>query len=194
MSKKRIIFIVVATVIIGLAVVLLLLDPAFFSGQNNIPGGSENEQQTEQRDYIKNTSDSENQTAAVNQAPVPTPQVQSVMAVARTFAERYGSYSSDSNFINLTELEPLSTSQLTAELERLKAAADFSQGFYGVSSKTLKVELAELDEAGGTAEVKVNLQREEVKQNNQPFIYYQDIVLSLIKSGDNWLINQAEWQ
>ena len=51
-----------------------------------------------------------------------------------------------------------------------------------------------MDEAVGAAEIKVNLQREETRQNSQPFVYYQDIILSLIRSGDAWLVNRAEWQ
>ncbi|HLD27382.1 MAG TPA: hypothetical protein VJB39_00845 [Patescibacteria group bacterium] len=193
MSKKRIVLIIIVVAIVGLAVALVLVDPAFFSGQNNAPG-ADNAPAADSRDYVKNTSDGESQTDTTSPAPAPTPAAQSAMATARIFAERYGSYSSDSNFVNLDELEPLASAQLMAELERLKAAADFSQGFYGVSSKALKVEATILDEAVGAAEIKVNLQREETRQNSQPFVYYQDIILSLIRSGDAWLVNRAEWQ
>ena len=121
-----------------------------------------------------------------------SPEEQDLMAVARNFAERFGSYSSDSNFNNLEEVKAVSTVKLIGELQDIIDTAEVQPGFYGVSSWAMKVEI--LESAVGSAQVEVNLQRRETKEGQAEFVYYQKLLLSLIRSGSAWLVDGAEWQ
>jgi len=120
---------------------------------------------------------------------------QSLLSVARNFAERYGSYSSDNPAENLKEIEILATAKETSNLrdEAKKLLAKTVQEFIGVSSRAVKVDLVELNEAKGEAKVTVSLQRQEVKTGAADYIYYQDLKLKLIQSGSDWLVEEAVW-
>ena len=56
----------------------------------------------------------------------------------------------------------------------------------------MKVEI--LESAVGSAQVAVNLQRQETKEGQAEFVYYQKLLLSLIRSGSVWLVDVAQWQ
>lgn len=112
------------------------------------------------------------------------------ITLAKNYAERFGSWSTDKQGKNLEELTSLSTSKMQTYLQgiKLEAAAEF----YGVSTKTIASEIRSLDDK--QAVILVKTQREEKKGNLDPVVKYQDILITLIKNNNNWLVDSAIWQ
>lgn len=137
--------------------------------------------------------------ASTNTIPTTPPTVEPVdltlKRLSELFAERYGSFSSDSNFQNVTELKPYMT-------DKMKIAADnyvdseqgnSSPDFKSIVTKVLSTNIGST--SGGEVEVRLSTQRIE---SGDTFadndVYYQDIVLELVQDGDQWLIDSATWQ
>ena len=201
LNKRTIIIIIIAVVvIIGLAVALLLVDKSFFAPKSidNPPVNQEPNQGQE-----ADLPSPQKGLAPSEGTLILSPAEQNIAVVARNFAERYGSFSTDSRFSNLKELKDFSTPKLQSEMEEVITNEAASQEFYGVSSRAMKVEI--LDSSENAATVLVSLQREESKAGQDNFVYYQDLKLSLVKSGspraesrgeagESWLVDEVEWE
>ncbi len=189
MSRKKIIIIsIIILVVAGLAIALLLIDQSFFSPQSATLDNNQN----------ANTVLPLGDKTAAPAAPAVklSSAEQSINNLARNFAERFGSFSTDNAGVNLEEVKSLATEQfkkfLDQEIAKIKSQSGLS--FYGVSSRALKVKIDNLDEAATQAEVLVSLQREESKTGQNNFVFNQDLKLTLIKAGEVWLIDQAQWR
>jgi len=119
-------------------------------------------------------------------------------ALAFTFAERFGSYSNEVNFSNLDDLKDLMTIKLKAWVDNYKKEKQVQiqgeQTYYGITTKALSAEITSFEEDLGRAEIIVKTRREEAKGsaiNPRPF--YQDLQLGLVKTGDGWKIDTADW-
>jgi len=121
----------------------------------------------------------------------------SLKAVAVTFAERFGSFSNQSEYLNLIELTPLMTGKMSGWINDSyipKLKKDFAPtGFYYeiTTSAPVTVVLAQNET---TAKVKISTQRQEQKANQAKQEFLQDLVLDLIKTDNNWLVDAAYWQ
>lgn len=133
----------------------------------------------------------------VNPASVPAPGVVSASTVARTFIERFGSYSSESDFANVDDIMALATARYQEELRGIVAGyrRQFSQqtNYSGVS--TYVITLKTTDESVAATSFLVTTQREEAVGNpGNTTVRYQDVDIDLVKVGDNWLIDDLRWQ
>ena len=137
--------------------------------------------------------------ATTNIASVPAqptaPVDLTLKRLSELFAERYGSFSTDSDFQNITDLQPYMTDTMKATadnfvaIERGKSTPDFKS----VVTKVLSTNIGSA--IGGEVEVRLSTQRIESGDSfADNDIYYQDIVLELIQDGDQWLSNAAIWQ
>ncbi|MDD5043523.1 MAG: hypothetical protein PHD51_02525 [Patescibacteria group bacterium] len=127
------------------------------------------------------------------------PDVSNLVKLASAFAERFGSYSNQSDFNNIRDLQIFMTDSMEewseSFIEDSRVKSGDSSIYYGITTKALKAELSEYDEAGGTAEILVKTQRREAMgDTGNAKIYYQDILIKLKKEGDIWKINGAWWQ
>jgi len=187
MSKLKKIFLIVIIVVIGLFIAILLSDKIFLEPKETTDA---NIKQSPAESVQQNTSlKNEPPALPLNER---TPQEQQLYNVARNFAERYGSFSTDSKFANLEEVKIFSSPKMIEELNKIISSNKEAAEFYGVSSKVLKVDIEE--ESQDTAQVLVFLQRQEAKEGKDNFVFYQNLELFLIKSGNNWLVDEAEWQ
>lgn len=120
----------------------------------------------------------------------------SPITVARTFVERLGSYSSESEAENIDDILPMATASFQKELESLaKSARASSDGsYYGVS--TLVVTSPKTVSASETQTVlSMTTQREETKDEpGNTTIKYQSITITLVKSGTTWLVDGYTWK
>lgn len=117
----------------------------------------------------------------------------SLQSLAMTFAERYGSYSTETDFANLKDVLVLMSASLKAETEGFIAAAKTSNEYYGVTTNVLSVKVTSSTADSGTVEV--STQREESKggpQNSE--ISYQKLLLNCVKEGGVWKVASAIWQ
>ena len=124
-------------------------------------------------------------------APTQTSAEFAVSELAKNFAERFGSWSTDNPGANLKELIPLSSSAMANYLNNLEVSYE-AEEFFGISTKSLSAAIVSFEPT--QARVLVKTQRIEKKGNDPDNVFYQDIEIALIKSGDVWLVNSASWK
>ncbi len=185
LSKKTLIIIsVIILVIIGLALAILLVDDSFFNKSETI-----NFDQDQIIDDIEVVEEIKPEPEVIINL---TPTEVTVITVANNFAERFASYSTDSNTTNLEEVKLLSSSWLINKLDDMIDNVGEANEFYGISSKVLKTNIDSLDESNGQASLTITLQRQET-MGSETKVIYQDLELTLVKTGNNWLVNDFEW-
>lgn len=140
-------------------------------------------------------------TAAPAPAPAPVaPPDEStgVRQLARSFAERYGSFSNQGNFENLTDLRVLMSAAMgtrTDEYVATESAKPPAQTYFGITTRSINVQMDAFDGEAGTAAVTVKTQRQEFRTSTgKPEVYYQDVVIGLVREGAVWKVDSATWQ
>lgn len=130
-----------------------------------------------------------------------TPEEQAVeddKAAARTagirFAERFGSYSNQGLFLNITDLYPLMTVPMRAWADDFKREASSREiaGYAGVTTRALTAVVDEYLGAEGKMRVVVGTQREE-STNAGSKVYTQDLTVHLVKDAGAWKVHSIEW-
>lgn len=113
--------------------------------------------------------------------------------ISMSFAERFGSFSNQSDYGNFTDLNILMTDNMKEWADKsvkdLKAKAT-STAYYGIKTTALTYEVKNFDDNAGKAEILIGTQRQE---NNNPS-YIQNIDLNLVKVNGDWLFDKAYWQ
>jgi hypothetical protein len=133
--------------------------------------------------------------------PTPEEDAQAeIRRLAAAFAEKFGSYSSLSDYDNILDLKVFMTDSMARWADSYVADARAKRSSstvpYGTTTRSLVTDLESFSEAG-PATVMVTTQREEVSGNpgeETRKVYYQDMKVDFIKSGDSWRINGAYWQ
>lgn len=133
--------------------------------------------------------------AELNVDDIPTPEESNtefnVINLAISFTERFGSWSTDNQGYNLEELTQLSSAKMQDYL--MSIPLDFTiEEYTGITTKSLSANILSLTEED--ALVKVSTQRIETQEDLTQEVYYQDIEISIIKSGNMWLVDNASWQ
>jgi hypothetical protein len=111
--------------------------------------------------------------------------------VSRNFVERYGSFSNQSNKQNIKDVLSMATPAMQARLNQI-TNQDASQGYTGIETRVVSISV--VSQTSSEAELKIKAQRSARSADLKTNLYYQDIVLSLIKTGDQWLVDRADWQ
>ncbi len=118
---------------------------------------------------------------------------------ARAFAERFGSYSNQSDYGNFRDLELFMTNSFATwsrnYVEQLRENSPSHESYYGISTRAITTDLISYDESAGKAEINITTERSESSEVGgalEP--YYQDILLRLEKVGKDWLIDAAYWE
>lgn len=118
--------------------------------------------------------------------------------LARSFAERFGSYSNQSNYGNIEDLKILMSSKMKIwandYVKELRNNNSYSGSFYGITTKSLiEPSLNNFSLESGKVEVLLSVQREEIS-TSEPKLYNQDIKIVFIKESGEWLVDEAIWQ
>ena len=111
------------------------------------------------------------------------------------FVERYGSYSNQTDFENLTDLMPFMSQSLKRWAENLidsKRVNSNSQApYYGVTTKVLKTEIIEFTDE--LVKIKVATQKSEMFGTDyNSKVSYEDLTVSLIKEDEVWKVNEIK--
>ncbi|MFH1405350.1 MAG: hypothetical protein ABIH21_04635 [Patescibacteria group bacterium] len=118
-----------------------------------------------------------------------------IQALAKTFVERYGSFSFESEFENLRDVMPLMTDSYAADMANKIKSMTASEVFYSISTRVITTDVEELDEQEGVAKVIVTTQREEAAGSPQDRkVRYQPIVLTFKKISGIWKVASAIWE
>ncbi len=134
--------------------------------------------------------------------PVPPPQRSAgegdLASIGLPFAERFGSYSNQSSYENLSDLLPFMTENFKKWAqgkvnEQLQKA--YQPIYQGVTTKALSYSMGIFNEQTGIAEMTVSTQRREmIGSTANTKIYNQDVTLKFVKTDDIWLVDHAEWK
>ncbi len=147
----------------------------------------------------------------VNPANIPTPGVVSATTIARTFIERFGSYSTETDFANVDDIRVLATpsflansassagscgcfqAEMDQQVAVLRQGMDPDGGYTGVSTTIISIKTQ--TEAETSTTFLITTQREESVGNpGNTTVRYQDVEISLVKSGDDWLVDDVTWK
>ena len=121
----------------------------------------------------------------------------SLKQLARSFTERYGSYSNQSDFENLVDLTALMSQAMAARTESyIESAREVLQDnarYSGTTTRALSVKIDSYNEDDGEAVVTVTAQRRESSDIAQDRIYYQSLTIEFIKVRESWKADSATW-
>jgi hypothetical protein len=125
----------------------------------------------------------------------PTTLLKSELTIkARTFIERYGSYSSDAQFANLEDLLSLMSERLANETrnyiaqEKLKRPAEF----YGLTTKVLSIELKNFI-PDASADFFASCQQQETRGKTTT-ISYKKTELKMIFENNSWKVDEIKFK
>jgi len=132
-------------------------------------------------------------------APTSERTKQNILFIASSFTERFGSYSNQSNFKNFDELTVFMTDNMktwaTSSKEKLQKQYPDLNKYYALETKAISTQVNNLDDKTGKSEIMVKTQRQEFNNTiSNPRIFYQELLLKLIKVNDEWKVDGAYWQ
>ena len=119
-----------------------------------------------------------------------------VAETAKLFAERLGSFSNQSDYGNVTDLKIFMTASMRDWADKYVAdlkAQPYSGVYYGITTHTLTTKVLSYDDKGGKAKVEVITERQETNADKLGTAYSQKMTLDLVKSNNNWLVDNAVW-
>lgn len=126
-------------------------------------------------------------------APELSGEQQSAIAaenLARTFAERFGSYNAPKDFSGVIDMQPY----MTAGFKTWSQTFIRTQASQNVSIVTRALSITASEYTGTTAIVTVSTQRQETKHGQATTQYKQDLKLQLKYQAGQWLVDAAYWQ
>jgi len=115
-----------------------------------------------------------------------------VSKVAEDFAERFGSYSNDSNHRNIDDLASIMTDKMKTSVVRLTKKDIIKKSYYGMTTRAINSRVESLSDKD--ASVIVVAQRQETKEGNAQKIFYQEARVALIKNASSWMVDNLTWQ
>ncbi len=119
--------------------------------------------------------------------------------MAGLFAERFGSYSNQSNYGNISDLKIFMSSRMQEWADdyigQIRGKETLSTLYYGITTKAIFQEVVTFDNNVGTAQVLVKaLRREATGTMANATSFYQDVIISFVKEGGVWKVDSANWQ
>jgi hypothetical protein len=119
--------------------------------------------------------------------------------MALAFAERFGSFSNQSDYGNVRDLQIFMTSSMKVWSENYineaKAKKTQTAIYYGIVTKAISSEVKQFDADAGRAEILVKTQRREsagITGNSSTF--YQDIIIKYVREQGVWRVDGIYWQ
>ena len=125
------------------------------------------------------------------EVPAESPTEFSAINLAKNYAARFGSWSTDNQGNNLNELLPLSTTRMQNYLRNIELDYE-TEEFMGLTTKSLTTSIVSMDD--DKAEILVGTQKIETNDKLEEKIYYQDASVRLVKSADKWLVDEFYWE
>jgi hypothetical protein len=120
--------------------------------------------------------------------------------MAASFAERFGSYSNQSNFSNIVDLKIFMSQRMRqwadAYISQQRQKGLASDIYYGITTKAMTQEVIEFDDDLGQAAILVRTRRREATSStrNTSDFFNQNIIINFIQEKGVWKIDSANWQ
>lgn len=180
-----------ALIVITVFVVIIAIVAVYFLLKKPTPG-------TPNSNVANNPASTTAGTVPGAQVPVTTQittPFATAEATARSFTERWGSFSTESDFQNVRDLYAVMTTTMKTWADsyvRDQRKVQVPGDFFGVSTRAMKTEVTK--DTGDVVKVLVTAQRVETKGSLAPRSYYQTMEVSLVKNGSGYLVDGAWWK
>jgi len=173
-------------IIIAVTLLMLLIIVVFLAFGNKEESIQVKEDIAKVEDVVEDVSIVENVDKSV---VIMTPE-----PIARTWVERFGSFSSESDFKNIEDIYPLSTAELQSQLSNeVSKMKNIQSGYYGISTQVINIDVIFEDEL--SSELRIKTQRvESIDSPENQSTRYQDIHLTMVKNGGEWLVSSYVWE
>jgi len=113
-----------------------------------------------------------------------------VKQLAKIFIERYGSFSTDSGYQNIVELEGLLTAKLWASLSA-KIGTPVAGGFVGVTTRAVAATLTDWKKDQSAV---VNIQVAQTEERNGVAgVFHKNVDVKFLKVKGQWLVDAFVW-
>ncbi len=113
-----------------------------------------------------------------------------VKQFAQIFIERYATYSTDSHYQNIRDVQALVTTKLWSTLSTKIGTVATSTPFTGVTTQVVTTSLVDWKDDAATVELKT--QQITTQGAAQPITSYATFKVRLVKQGTNWLVDTVE--
>ena len=182
---------IIALVILGMSVFLLIAGKkARTNGSIQTSGASSgnanNQANSNAGTLPNNTPSAVPSGVTVKQATSAQVEENAVKQLAKIFAERYNTYSTDDAYQNIKDVQTLVTTAYWKKIGAKLGISTASSTFQSVTAEALIVTPSAI--GSGAATVAIKLRRTVIK-NGTTTTEFQDIIVALVKSGGNWLID-----
>ncbi len=115
--------------------------------------------------------------------------------IARSFVERFGSYSTDGGYDNVEDVMAIATPSLASRLQDLAEQARESAGeeYYGISTSVLTI--STVSESDTAATLSIGTRRTESEGNpGNSNTFNQAITIDLVADDLSWLVDDFLWE
>lgn len=178
-KKIEIILAIILLIVLGIVLAVLFLKPGDGENQGN-----------------KDGSDDVTVTEPIVETTVSSRTLESPPdIIARSFVERFGSYSTDIDYANVDEVKTFATAALVNQLDTLLNGVRQSAGaatYYGVSTKVITIDMIEETETSATFAITTQ-RKETIDTPANTSVRYQDIEVEVTKAGNRWLVDGFTW-
>ena len=129
-------------------------------------------------------------------AVVPvTPGEAGAQTVSRNFAERYGTYSTDVAFTNISEVRELTTPEFYASLQSQVYELPDGADYQGRTTRAISTQLVSGTEASGSMQYRVTVQHEATTSDRSASqVSYQTALVNTELRGSAWLVSGFTWE
>ena len=125
---------------------------------------------------------------------IPPVSEASASVVSRNFTERFGTYSTDSPFVNVFEVADITTDVYQSELAAVIRPLE-DQEYQGVTTRVLTITQTSGSDEEGQMLFTVKVQQEASgADRSDAQITYRTGQVSVGKYGESWLVNDFSWQ
>lgn len=173
------------------AIVLIIIILAFLFWVLRTKDQQSNNQNTNEQPVINFTPPSANLEYKQPDTPKETNLEFDAVNLAKIYAERFGTWSTDNPGHNLDELMPLSSSAMRNYLSGINLDSQADK-FSGMTTKAISYKIDNLDD--NEADITVSCQRIKTNADLSQEVSYQNIEISMARSNDQWLVTSAFWQ
>lgn len=109
---------------------------------------------------------------------------------AKLFFERYNTYSTDGNFENIREVEPLVAAALWKQLSARIKPVSASASFVAMDTQVVATSIASWSDKAATILLSCRISDE---KNSQITTRVQDAKVSVTRGSTGWLVEKFEW-
>lgn len=196
---------IILGMLITVAVLIVLFSVLTIVGMVKKQEKPESQQQQTQNTSLPTEQENQGNGTTTQTQPqtqnAPTPPSKpgdELLSLVLPFVERFGSYSNQGKFENLSDLLPFMTDTMKAWAQKqitIQTEKAFQSVYRGVTTHALSYTVTTFDTQKGKAEMKVSTQRQEmIGSSANSRSYNQDIVVKLVKNEGVWLVDGVYWQ